>query len=174
MTTPSLHRQRRDIRDVVNGFLEWMTAHRHGTRTLAIVRIGFGAITVLFLLVNMPVRDRIWGPGASYTWEVFTQTSVDAGQPSLYLLSSSSLWSDALYLALLVAAALFTVGWGGRATTIVFYVLLWSLQVRNPLATNGGDNLVRILLIYMIFAQVTAHYSLDARRRWGPSRTTRR
>lgn len=177
MTAAPRRTRRPGIRAVANDFIERMTATRHGTRTLAVVRIGFGAITVLFLLVNMPVRDRIWGPNSSYPWELFAQTAIESGQPSLFLLSPSSLWSDALYLALLAAAVLFTLGWGGRTTTIVFYVLLWSLQVRNPLATNGGDNLVRILLVYMIFTQATAHLSLDAlraRRRAALGRPPRR
>ena len=164
MITPTRRPRRSGLRTSANVFVDWMSATRHGTRTMSIVRIGFGAITTLFLLVNMPVRDRIWGPDASYTWDLFAQTSLEAGQPSLFLLSAGSLWSDALYLALLAVSILFTLGWGGRATTIAFYVLLWSLQVRNPLATNGGDNLLRILLVYMMFAQVTAHYSLDALR----------
>lgn len=156
--------RRPDVRSMIDRFVSWMSAQRHGTRTFAIVRIGFGAITAAFLLVNLPVRDQIWGPDASYSWELFFQTSIEAGQPSLFLLSPSAVWADVLYLALLAASLLFAAGWGGRTTTIVFYVLLWSLQVRNPLATNGGDNLMRILLVYMIFARVTAHYSVDALR----------
>lgn len=148
---------------VVSG-LDWLARRRHGARVFSLVRIGYGLTTILMLLVNLPVRQRIWGAEAAYTWDLFMQTSLAGGQPSLFVLSSSAVYADVLYFALLIAAILFTLGWHTRAITVVFFVLLWSLQARNPLATNGGDNLSRIILLYMVFAQVGAHWSLDARR----------
>jgi hypothetical protein len=105
------------------------------------------------------------------------QTSLAGGQPSLYVLSSSAVYADILYFALLTAAILFTIGWHTRTITVIFFVLLWSLHARNPLATNGGDNLARIILVYLVFAQVGAHWSLDslrARRRLASGRPRRR
>ncbi|WGD37149.1 HTTM domain-containing protein [Lysinibacter sp. HNR] len=156
------------MRYIISGFMLWMTANRHGTRTLAIVRIGFGAIVVAFLLVNLPVRDKIWGSGSNYSWELFLAESRESREPSLFALSGAEGWGITLYFALLVVALLFVLGLGGRATTVCFYVLLWSLQIRNPYVINGGDNLMRILVFYLVFAQVTARYSLDSliRRRW--------
>jgi len=156
--------RRIDPRALAASGLDWLAQRRHGTRVFSLVRIGYGATTIFMLLVNLPVRQRIWGAEAAYTWDLFMQTSLAGGQPSLFVLSSSALYADVLYFALLIAAILFTVGWHTRVITIVFFVLLWSLQARNPLATNGGDNLSRIILVYMVFAQVGAHWSLDALR----------
>lgn len=156
--------RRVDPRALAASGLDWLARRRHGTRVFSLVRIGYGATTVIMLLVNLPVRQRIWGAEAAYTWDLFMQTSSAGGQPSLFVLSSSAGYADALYFALLAAAVLFTVGWHTRIVTVVFFVLLWSLQARNPLATNGGDNLSRIILVYMVFAQVGAHWSLDALR----------
>jgi hypothetical protein len=142
--------------------LDWMTARQHGTRVLAVVRAGYGSVIVAMLLVNAPVRDRIWGDDAAYDWQLYASRALDSGQPGLYLLSSSPLWSDLLYLALIVVAAAFALGFGGRVTAVLFFVLLWSLHARNPIATNGGDNLMRLVLIYLMFARTTAHYSIDA------------
>lgn len=144
--------------------LHWFTEERHSTRALSAVRIGYGVTTFLFLIVNLPVRQQLWGVESAYDWELFMEGAAQGSQPSLYALSSSALWADVLYFGLMVMALLFALGWHTRVITVVFYVLLWSLHARNPLVTNGGDNLVRIILIYLMFAQTAAHWSLDARR----------
>ena len=161
MSVPGRPR-RVDPRGLAASGLDWLARRRHGTRVFSLVRIGYGLTTIFMLLVNLPVRQRIWGAEAAYTWDLFMQTSLAGGQPSLFVLSSSAVYADVLYFALILAAVLFTLGWHTRTVTVIFFVLLWSLQARNPLATNGGDNLSRIILVYMIFAQVGAHWSLDA------------
>ncbi|EPR76736.1 hypothetical protein ADILRU_0919 [Leifsonia rubra CMS 76R] len=153
-----------DPRTLAMAGLDWFSQRRHGTRVFSLVRIGYGVTTVFLLLINLPVRQQIWGAEAAYTWELFMQTSLVSGQPSLFVLSSSAVYADILYFALLAAAILFTLGWHTRTITVIFFVLLWSLHARNPLATNGGDNLARIILVYMVFAQVGAQWSLDSLR----------
>jgi hypothetical protein len=55
------------------------------------------------------------------------------------------------------AAGLFT-----RVTSILFFIFTWSLYQRNAYALDGGDNLLVIIAIYLIFADLSA-LSLDRR-----------
>jgi hypothetical protein len=61
-------------------------------------------------------------------------------------------------------------GWRTRWTTVLNYVFWWSMQQRFPMLWDGGDNLLCLVLIYAMFADVGAYFSLDAsrRRRHGP------
>lgn len=144
-----------------NDVLIWMTKSCHNTLVLSCVRIGIGAVTLLMLLVNFNVRGRIWGADSTYHWDLFAEAAREYGQPSLLLLSNNPIFFEIFYLSLIMASLTFTFGFGGRYTTIIFFVLLWSLHVRNPMVTNGGDNLVRIILIYMFFAKANEYLSVD-------------
>ena len=52
-----------------------------------------------------------------------------------------------------------------RLVTPVLLVLYVSLGRQNPLVSDAGDVVVRLVLLYLCFADLSAHWSLDARRR---------
>jgi hypothetical protein len=57
---------------------------------------------------------------------------------------------------------LFVLGWRTRWVTPVLLVAVWSWQERNPVLSDGGDDLMLLVLIYLCFAQLSAHWALDA------------
>jgi hypothetical protein len=86
---------------------------------------------------------------------------------SLHLLSGA--WQvEALLFAIaaLVAGAML-VGYRTRLSTVLSWVLLASLQTRNPLVLQGGDVLLRCLMFWAMFLPLGARWSLD--RSWGGS-----
>ena len=86
---------------------------------------------------------------------------------TLYLVSGDA-WFVALLFATTAATALaMTVGYRTRAATVATWLLLVSLQNRNPLVLNGGDVLFRLLLFWALFLPLGARWSVDARRREG-------
>ena len=64
-----------------------------------------------------------------------------------------------------VMALLFTLGWRTRLVTPVLLVLWVSLTQQNPVVSDAGDVVIRLVLFYLCFADLSAHWSLDARRR---------
>ena len=78
---------------------------------------------------------------------------------------------------LLVACALaLLVGFHTRIASVACWLLLVSLQVRNPLvASFGGDTVLRVALFWAMLLPLGGWYSLDARRaaRGGGERATR-
>jgi antimicrobial peptide system SdpB family protein len=87
---------------------------------------------------------------------------------SLYSLFPSALGAECLYWLGLLVSLMFAVGLFTRVTSVLFVVTTWSLYQRNSLALDGGDNLLVILGIYLIFADLSA-LSLD-RYFFGPRR----
>jgi antimicrobial peptide system SdpB family protein len=99
-----------------------------------------------------------------WPWQNFTDPD-QGGTTSLYALSSSTIWFELVFHAGALAALLFTLGWHTRFMTVAHYLFLWSLNQRNPMLMDGGDNVTAIVLIFMMFVDCGARISLDARRR---------
>lgn len=132
-------------------------------RSLALLRIGVGAL----LLVDLAVRAG--DLRAHYT---------DFGllpRAELGLYSWRTVWNlhglvspwPAAVAALFALAALLAValllGWRTRAASFGSWLLLTSLQYRNPALVFGGDVMLRMLLFWGLFLPLGARWSLDAR-----------
>lgn len=141
-------------------------------RALALLRMAVAAVVLLDLGIratdleahysNMGVLplsvlyDKLWNP---------------------YLFSlhnSSGLWQLQAVLFLVAAAAASTLllGHHTRLSTFISWLLLVSVQNRNPMIVQGGDDLLRMLLFWGFFLPWGRVYSLDARRRPSPEQLT--
>jgi hypothetical protein len=130
---------------------------------LALMRILLGAAAIEFYLSDYAQRRFLWGPKSYEDWTSFVRT-MPTGQYSLYELSRSSWWFELVFHASVVVAVLFMV-FGGRVLTAMHAFLLWSIYLRNPGILEGGDNLARILLLFMILCTTDAYFSPFAKRR---------
>ncbi|WP_299825878.1 HTTM domain-containing protein [uncultured Pontibacter sp.] len=76
----------------------------------------------------------------------------------------SGLWQFQVVLFILAAffACWMLVGYKTRIATIASWLLLMSLQNRNLLIGQGGDDLLRMLLFWGMFLPWGRHYSYDA------------
>src|SRR5207342_1437647 len=76
--------------------------------------------------------------------------------------TASGLWHvQALYFLLAaIFAGCILLGYKTRLTTLLSWVFLLSLQNRNPLILQGGDDLLRMLLFWGIFLPWHKYYSL--------------
>ncbi len=144
--------------------LDRVSGHRYALYGLAVVRIGYGLILIGILLVNYSERRLLWGPESPWTYEIFRDAQRDLGGPSLYQVSNSGAWFELVYHLTLLLSVLFVLGWRTRWITPMLLAAVWSWQERTPILGDGGDNLLRLVLIYLCFAQLSAHWSLDARR----------
>lgn len=133
--------------------VRWMTASAHATYGVALMRVAFGVGIGTYVVVNLPARDALWGPGARWTTPLGGQALTDG--PVL----------TAACAALLAVAAAVAAGWHARWTVPLLLVGWSGLTGINPLIADQGDNISRILLIYLCFADTSARWSLDARRR---------
>ncbi len=161
-TTPTGARGTRRRRRDYGALLANASTTAYGLIGLSVVRIAYGLVILLDLVIHLPVRDALWGPGAWYTTSHMARDTSLGFSP--FMLSSEAWMSELVYFALMGAAILFVLGWRTRWVTPVLLALVWVLHERNPYLTNGGDNLMRIILLYLVFARLSAYFSLDARR----------
>nr|WSZ15756.1 HTTM domain-containing protein [Streptomyces canus] len=130
----------------------------------AVLRIGYGLFYLVFLLREFPHRDEIWGPGSPWTPELARQLFDQTGWASILTLSDSRAYFETCYVLALVTSALFMLGWRTRAVSVLFAVVVASFHARAIFMTDGGDNLVLLMAMYLVFTACGRHWSLDARR----------
>lgn len=130
-------------------------------RALAAFRI------VLALLALSDFRDRALNLTAHYTdqgvlpREALLQTFPNQWTFSLNLMSGDALVQAALFATAGVAGLALLVGYRTRLATMVVWVLLISVQVRNPLVLSGADLLLRMLFFWSLFLPLGAWWSVD-------------
>lgn len=131
---------------------------------VAVLRIGYGLLYLSFLLREFPHRNEIWGPGSPWTRELAQQLFEQSGWHSILTLSGSRTYFEFCYAAALVTSVLFTLGWRTRITSILFAVVVVSFHARAIFMTDGGDNLILLMALYLVLTACGRRWSLDARR----------
>ncbi|PSP86441.1 HTTM domain-containing protein [Halobacteriales archaeon QS_1_68_17] len=129
---------------------------------MAAFRVALGVV----LLADLALRAR-W-LGAFYTDAgVLPRAALRARRPGYHALSihalSGEAWVQALLFAVAAAFALaLLAGYRTRPATVASFVLLVSLQARNPFVLNSGDVLLRHLLLWGAFLPLGRRWSVDA------------
>jgi hypothetical protein len=134
-------------------------------RSLALFRIGLASIllydlckrwkyvTAHYTDVGILSRD-----GARVFWG-------DRTIVSLNLLSGEAWFQSLLFTIAVLFVLMLLVGYRTRLVTILSWILLVSIQVRNPMIIQGGDQLMRIATFWAMFLPLGARYSIDSVRR---------
>ena len=139
-------------------------------RAMALLRMGTAAVVLLDLAIRstdleahysnlgvLPIAallDRTWTP---YQFSLHTTSGLWQVQAVLFLVAAG------------LAGALL-LGYYTRLATVASWVLLVSLQNRNTLIGQGGDDLLRMLLFWGIFLPWGRVWSVDARQQPPPER----
>ena len=80
---------------------------------------------------------------------------------SLSLLSGEPFFQALLFGVAALAALGLLVGYRTRSMTVVVWVMLISIQWRNPLVLSSADTLSRVLLFWGMFLPLGAYWSVD-------------
>ncbi len=130
----------------------------------AVLRIGYGLLYLAFLLREFPHRNEIWGPGSPWTPDLARQLFDQTGWFSILTLSDRPAYFEACYAAAALTSALFVLGWRTRVVSILFAVVVASFHARAIFMTDGGDNLILLMALYLTCTACGRRWSLDARR----------
>ncbi|SJM67456.1 HTTM domain-containing protein [Gulosibacter sp. 10] len=146
----------------------WLCDSKKATYGLAVTRILIGFAAVGLLVSNYRTRLYAFGSGSLWNGEGVEPKSEF---PKIWLFSSFHQVMDndfaytALYLVLLALAVCFMIGWRTRIVHPLFLILWVSFIEANDMLGDQGDNMFRIALLFMLFADCAGRWSLDARRR---------
>ncbi|QWC18746.1 HTTM domain-containing protein [Halorubrum sp. 2020YC2] len=131
-------------------------------RALAAFRIALGAV----LLVDLALRARnltaFYTDAGALPRAELADASPLGARLSLHAVSGDPRVVALLFLVAALAAAALAVGYRTRVATAVSFLLLASLQARNPLVLNAGDTLLLQLLGAGLLCPLGARWSVDA------------
>ncbi|MEV1048405.1 HTTM domain-containing protein [Streptomyces sp. NPDC049916] len=144
--------------------LQQVTARALGPYQSAVVRIGFAASYLFFLLREFPHRHELYGPDSPWRWDLARQLTESNGAFSVLMWTDSALWFEAVYVLTLLSALGLLIGWRTRTMSVLFMVGVLSVQNRSIFMGDGGDNVVHLMAIYLVLTRCARVWSLDARR----------
>ncbi|MDX3113783.1 HTTM domain-containing protein [Streptomyces scabiei] len=141
-----------------------VTESAFGPYQSAVVRIGFSVTWLLFLLREFPHREELYGPDGPWNWELARQLIDSNGAFTALMWSDGRGWFEFVYALAVLSSALLLLGWRTRAMSVLFMVGVLSLQNRSVFVGDGGDNVLHLMSIYLVFMRCGRVWSLDARR----------
>ncbi|WND36357.1 HTTM domain-containing protein [Streptomyces sp. BB1-1-1] len=135
-----------------------------GPYQTAVIRIGFSATWLLFLLRELPHRHELYGPGSPWGHDLAEQLIADNGAFTVLMWSDGRVWFEIVYAVAVLSSVLLLLGWRTRTMSVIFMVGVLSLQNRSVFMGDGGDNVLHLMSIYLVLTRCGQVWSLDARR----------
>lgn len=131
-------------------------------RALALMRIWLAGIILIDLAIRATDLEAHYANSGILPLHVLHQNLWLPQYFSLHALSGQ--WQVQLVLFIVAAGAAFSLllGYKTRTATIISWLLMVSLQNRNPMITQGGDGLLRMLLFWGMFLPWGKYYAYDA------------
>ncbi|HEX5568313.1 MAG TPA: HTTM domain-containing protein [Streptomyces sp.] len=130
----------------------------------ALFRIGFAAVVAAFLLREWPHRRVLYGDRSPLSFDMALTLLGEDGGFTVLSWWDGQVWFETVYGLTIVAAFAVLVGWRTRTMSVLLLIGVLSLENRNTLVGDGGDNIIRIMVIYLVFTRCAQVWALDARR----------
>ncbi|MFE0251483.1 HTTM domain-containing protein [Streptomyces sp. NPDC059010] len=135
-----------------------------GPYQTAVIRIGFAATWLLFLLREFPHRQEMYGPDGPWDFDLAQQLIGTNGSFTALIWSSGGFWFETVYVFAVLTSVLLLLGWRTRTMSVLFMVGVLSLQNRSIFMGDGGDNVLHLMCVYLVFTRCGQVWSLDERR----------
>ena len=145
---------------------------------MGVFRALIGFVITLDLLMKLPDWEAWYGERGyvpSWIGAMYLSAKVPvAGRVSIPRFSPLIGVTDdrialAVYLAIIVAAVLTTIGLFTRVSSILLALGIIALHHRDAIILHGGDSVIRLSAMYLAVAPCGLAFSLDARRRGTPA-----
>jgi hypothetical protein len=116
-----------------------------------IVRIGCGAVVLIFLAWNFGNREQLWGPSGLIPWSTYHKIC-GLGPFCLYAISRHPAYAEVLYWLAVALAACMVAGIWPTLLLPAFLCVFRSLLAREPFAIDGGLKLLADVTLLICFA----------------------
>ena len=130
-------------------------------RSLALFRICIALIIIVDLIQRFRDLEPFYSDSGIFT-RILQINNYNTNYISLNMMSGSIYVQAFLFLLTILFAFALLIGLNTKLATIVSWFLILSLHVRNPILSNGGDELLRLLLFWSMFLPLGACYSIDS------------
>ncbi|MFM9368889.1 HTTM domain-containing protein [Streptomyces sp. Da 82-17] len=144
--------------------IDRVTSRALGPYQTAVIRIGFSATWLLFLLREFPNRHELYGPQGPWSWELAHRLILDNQAFTALMWGDGRLWFECVYGLAMLSSVLLMLGWRTRTMSVLFMVGALSVLNRSVFVGDGGDNVIHLMAMYLVLTRCGQVWSLDARR----------
>ncbi|MDB4794398.1 HTTM domain-containing protein [Pirellulaceae bacterium] len=130
------------------------------SRSLALFRIAIAVLILVDIVDRFPHSEAFYSEQGIFPSELSKLESPFGW--SLNYLSGTVVFQQSIFISLAIAALSLAVGFYTRIATLICWILIVSIHVRNPLVLIGGDTLLRLLLFWSLFVPLGKSWSWDA------------
>lgn len=135
-------------------------------RSIALFRICLGTILIIDLFIRTADLGVFYtDAGVLPRADLLADFQRSDWLYSLHLMSGGAVFQLLLFLVAGVAAACMMLGYRTKTAALISFILLCSLQNRNPFILQGGDALLRVMHFWALFLPLGLRWSFDARNR---------
>ncbi|MGG3843925.1 HTTM domain-containing protein [Anoxybacillus kestanbolensis] len=149
------------MQNKIKTIYDQITKKKHFLIGSSILRIAIGIHVLFSYFVYFTKRHEIWGPNSYFPMNYIHENSIF----TLYSLSDSLVYFEIIYFLGIIINFLYMIGFHTKITGILNYIWVLSLYNRNYLVLDGGNNILIIILFFLMFADVSAHFSITERKR---------
>lgn len=137
-------------------------------RSLAVFRIGMGLLVFADAAVALSNAEMLYSDAGVLPLSLLHERHwPSVASWSLHAMSGGVEFQAMLMVLQMLAGLWLMAGRHTRLATLACWVLVCSLETRNPAITNGADGMTRLLLFWGMFLPLGARWSLDAWRAQG-------
>lgn len=130
---------------------------------IGIFRIVYGVLVMATLILLRPDWLNWFGPHAWVSLETMQKIEPGMRLNLFAVLPQTGGWIEALFWISLGSAFLLAIGFFTRASSVIVFLCVASIQQRNLFITHGGDTFLRVAGFFLMFAPAGAALSVD---RW--------
>jgi hypothetical protein len=140
-------------------YIEWLRHENDKSFYLAFLRVALSVWLLKEICINWHSLDVLYGPS---TFVVLKNNLISRMPGGLELVRSHYMWVIAGYIFVIF---LNIFGIGRWFTGLLLFLLVDFLQKMNTSFVNGGDNMAKLILLYLIFADSYKYLVLTKQKR---------
>lgn len=125
------------------------------------MRIAIGIVLLIDLFIRSLSIKAFFTDEGVLPIEVLKQYNWSPNYFSFHALSGDLWWQIVLFIINALCIVVLIIGYRTRVFTFICWVFLTSLQNRNPFILQGGDDMLRLLLLWAIFLPWGERYSVQ-------------
>lgn len=139
-------------------------AYSLDTRSLSLMRIGVSLVALFDLIIRFTDLEAHYTNTGVLPISLLQEQLWNEYWFSFYTIGTSATIVGMLMLVHGASIISLLIGYQTRIFTIVVWLFTLSIQNRNPLLGQGGDDLLRLILFWGIFLPWGSFFSIDANR----------
>lgn len=150
---------------------DWLFSSAKAQYGTAVTRMLLAGAGIGMLLTNWSTRYYTSGSGGAWSGDI---VSPGSDFPKIWIFSifqtfrTDDFIFSLLYLLTIALGVCVLIGYRTRLTMLLFFVMYVSYVELQEMAGDQGDNIFRIAMLALLFADTSAKWSIDARRRRTP------